>query len=382
MSDLIGKSVGSYRILEQVGVGGMATIYKAYQPSMDRYVAIKVLPHYLATDEQFLHRFQREARAIAKLEHPHILPVFDYGEEDGITYIAMRYVEAGTLKELMAQKQISLGEISRIIAQVSSALDYAHRQGIIHRDVKPGNILIDNQGNTYLTDFGLARIMETSQQFTASGVSVGTPAYMSPEQGKGVKVDHRSDIYALGVMVYEMVTGQVPYEAETPLAVLLKHITEPLPLPRQVKPDIPEPVELVILKALAKEPADRFQSANDVATGLETAVFNPPLSDNLPPTKAKITLPATAPPVPVDEPTTIVAQAQRFWQTSLGKAVLVGGTAVILIIAGFLLSRPGESEVVVTDGEGETAVIQPSTTPQLEATAITQINDSSNIASS
>src|SRR3990172_5104589 len=155
MTDLIGTTLGQYRILEQIGVGGMATIYKAYQPSMDRYVAVKVLPHYLSKDEQFTKRFQREARAIAKLEHAHILPVHDYGEADGITYIAMRHVDAGTLKQRMAKGSLPLDEIDRIIGQVGSALDYAHRIGVIHRDVKPSNVLIDAQGNTYLTDFGL-----------------------------------------------------------------------------------------------------------------------------------------------------------------------------------------------------------------------------------
>jgi len=167
MSDLIGKTIGPYRVLGQIGVGGMATVYKAYQPGMDRYVAIKVLLRPLALDEQFAKRFQREARAIAKLEHPHILPVFDYGEAEGITYIAMRYVEAGTLKERMGRMPLALDEIARIIGQIGGALDYAHRMGVIHRDVKPSNVLIDDQGNTYLTDFGLARMMETSDQLTA-----------------------------------------------------------------------------------------------------------------------------------------------------------------------------------------------------------------------
>ena len=216
MFDLIGKTIGPYRVIEQVGVGGMATVYKAYQPSMDRYVAIKILPHYLSQDPEFVKRFQREARAIAKLEHAHILPVHDYGEYEGIAYIVMRYVEAGTLKDRMAQGQLPLDEIGRLIEQIGGALDYAHRLGVIHRDIKPGNVLLDTQGDTYLSDFGLARMMEATQQLTASGVGVGTPAYMSPEQGQGVKVDHRSDIYSLGIILYEMITGQVPYEAETP----------------------------------------------------------------------------------------------------------------------------------------------------------------------
>ncbi len=348
MSELIGKTLGSYRILEQVGAGGMATIYKAYQPGMDRYVAIKVLPHYLANDQQFAKRFRREAQAIAKLEHPHILPVFDYGEHEGVTYIAMRYIEAGTLKEIMAQGQMSLDEISRIVGQVSVALDYAHRMGVVHRDVKPSNILIDAQGNTYLTDFGLARIMESSQQFTASGVSVGTPAYMSPEQGKGIKVDHRSDIYSLGVMLYEMVTGQVPYAAETPLAVLLKHITDPLPLPRTVKPDVPEAIELVILRALAKEPGDRFQSASELAQGLATAVRR---------TTDYQTSPAEPEPLPIKpqplelapETVSFITRAQQTWQTPRGKAAVVGATAVILILFGFLINRLNRTEVAITN---------------------------------
>src|SRR3972149_4827408 len=271
MSDLIGKTLGPYRIIEQIGAGGMATVFKAYQRGTDRYVAVKILPPYLSKDEQFAKRFQREAKAITRLEHAHILPIYDYGEADRITYIAMRYVDAGTLKQRIAKGPLPLDEIARIIGQVGSALDYAHRIGIIHRDVKPANVLIDEQGDTYLTDFGLARMMEASDQLTASGVGVGTPTYMSPEQGQGNKVDHRSDIYSLGVVLFEMVTGHVPYEAETPMAVMLKHITDPLPLPRLVNPNVPEAVERVILKALAKDPNDRYQAAGEMAQARTTA---------------------------------------------------------------------------------------------------------------
>jgi predicted Ser/Thr protein kinase len=272
MSNLVGQTLGPYRIIEQIGIGGMATVYKAYQPSMDRYVAIKVLPAVLARDAAFLKRFQREAKVVAKLEHKHILPVHDYGEQEGLTYLVMRYVEAGTLKDRLAAGQLDLPEIYRIIAQVGAALDYAHRLGVIHRDVKPSNVLIDSQGDVYLTDFGLARIMESSDQLTATGVGVGTPAYMAPEQGQGLKIDHRSDVYSLGVMLYEMVTGQVPYRAETPMAVVIKHITEPLPLPRQIVPDLPEEIERVVLKALAKKPEDRFQTVREMVEALDLAV--------------------------------------------------------------------------------------------------------------
>jgi basic membrane lipoprotein Med (substrate-binding protein (PBP1-ABC) superfamily)/ABC-type phosphate/phosphonate transport system substrate-binding protein len=276
MHDLIGQTLGQYRIIEQLGKGGMATVFKAFQPSLERYVALKVLPPYFAHEEGFSERFVREARAIARLDHPHILPIYDFGQDRDISYIAMKYVDAGTLKDLESDGPISIELALAVISQTAEALDYAHGQGIIHRDIKPANILMDRGQWVLLSDFGLAKMIEGSQQLTASGVGVGTPAYMAPEQGQGRKVDGRADIYSLGIVLYEMLTGSVPYEAETPLAVVLKHVTEPLKMPRLVNPSIPESVELVILKALAKEADDRYQTVGEMSTAFKNAVEDAP----------------------------------------------------------------------------------------------------------
>ena len=269
-----GQMLGPYRIINQVGKGGMATVYKAYQPSVDRYVAIKVLPSQLAESREFATRFQQEARIIAKLEHPHILPVFDYGESDGVAYFVMRYMDAGTLKEKMIEgRPLPLNEINRLFTQLADALSYAHGHGVVHRDLKPANVLIDSRGNIFLTDFGIAKILESaSPRLTQTDAIMGTPAYISPEQAQGHTVDQRSDIYSLGIILYEMVTGSVPFTAETPLAVLFKHISDPLPPPSLVKPDIPPSIEQVILKALAKDPRDRFATAAEFVKAWERAL--------------------------------------------------------------------------------------------------------------
>jgi len=269
-----GQMLGPYRIINQIGKGGMATVYKAYQPSVDRYVAVKVLPSQLAESKEFAARFQQEARIIAKLEHPHILPVFDYGESNGVAYFVMRYLEAGTLKDRMvAGRPLPIQEIDKLFTQLADALSYAHGHGVVHRDLKPANALIDSQGNVFLTDFGIAKLLESaSPRLTQTDAIMGTPAYISPEQAQGQPVDQRSDIYSLGIILYEMVTGSVPYVAETPLAVIFKHISDPLPPPSLVKPDIPRPIEQVILKALAKDPRDRFATAAEFVTAWKRAL--------------------------------------------------------------------------------------------------------------
>jgi serine/threonine protein kinase/Tfp pilus assembly protein PilF len=293
MANLIGETLGGYQITEQIGKGGMATIYKAFQPSLEREVAIKVLPPYFAEqDESFITRFQREARSIANLRHPNILVVMDSGRENDYFYIVMEYIHAGTLKELLESRKLALAAIAGLIAQIASALDYAHEQGIVHRDIKPSNIMLPKENWALLTDFGLAKMVGGSM-LTQSGMTVGTPAYMSPEQGSGKPIDHRTDIYALGVMLYEMTVGEVPYTAETPMAVVVKHITEPLPMPRARKPDMPEAVQRVILKALAKAPEDRYQSAGELAAAFSTAAADSPewSAANMP------TVAATAPTI-------------------------------------------------------------------------------------
>lgn len=278
MEDLTGKQLGPYQIISPLGEGGMAAVFKAYQPSMDRYVALKVLPRHFANDPEFIGRFSQEAKVIANLQHPHILPVHDFGEADGYTYLTMRFIEGGTLADWLKENgPLSLEKIRSIITQVGGALAYAHAQGVIHRDIKPSNILVDPWGNCLLTDFGLAKMAESTSHLTQTGGILGTPAYMSPEQGLGKKIDSRSDIYSLGVVLYQMAIGRLPYQAETPMAVVIKHIHDPLPPPSQFKPDLPEALERVILKALAKNPDDRFATAVAMVNALQSATEPPTL---------------------------------------------------------------------------------------------------------
>jgi serine/threonine protein kinase len=280
--DLTGQAFGKYRLTEKLGYGGMAQVYKAYQPDLDRYVAIKVLHPHLTGDEDFGARFRREARAIAALEHPHIVRVYDFDTDAGLAFLVMECLEGDSLKSLLRDlecrdKLMDLAEVGRIAGAVADALDYAHRCGLAHRDVKPSNVLITANGRPVLTDFGIARILDETI-ITESGGTLGTPAYMSPEQGRGEPGDARSDIYALGVLLYQLCTGRIPFDADTPYAVILKHITAPLPSPRSLRPELPESIERVILKALAKDPRDRFQTAAELGRALHTAIESPQVS--------------------------------------------------------------------------------------------------------
>jgi serine/threonine protein kinase len=276
MNDLVGRTLSKYRIVARLGRGGMAEVYKAYQPGLNRYVAIKVLHSHLADDEDFIGRFEREATAVARLRHPHIVQVFDFDLENDLYFMVMEFVEGPTLKAELKERSVkgqifTLAETSRIITALASAIDYAHSRGMVHRDLKPANIMFTVEGQVVLTDFGIARIVGATR-YTLTGAISGTPAYMSPEQGQGERGDERSDIYSLGVILYEMVTGRVPFDADTPFAIIMKHINESLPLPTMVNPNIPEAVERVILKAMSKNPDDRYQSANEMAKALRDAV--------------------------------------------------------------------------------------------------------------
>jgi serine/threonine protein kinase len=267
---LIGTTLGQYRITEQIGEGGMATVYKAYQPSLDRFVAIKVLAALHARTPGFKERFFREAKAVAQLSHPNILPVYDVGMENDICYLVMKCIVGCSMRDLMGDK-MELRQVCRYIDQVSGALDHAHERGIIHRDIKSHNLLLEGEW-VFLMDFGIAKIMEASTVLTSAGELMGTPCYMSPEQASGKPVDHRTDIYSLGIVLYEMITGTVPFKGETPYGVIYKHIHEALPLPRNFRPDLPEIVERVVLKALAKSPDQRYDSAGRLAEALREAV--------------------------------------------------------------------------------------------------------------
>ena len=252
---MIGTKLGPYEITEEIGKGGMATVFRAYQPSMDRHVAIKVIRASMLGDTLGRDRFQREARVVAKLEHPHLLPVYDFDGEHDPPFIVMRFLEGGTLKQVMEAGPLPPSEMIYTLRQVAQALDYAHRQGVVHRDLKPSNIMIDREGNVFVADFGIARVTDAPRDLTGTGVVMGTPGYMAPEQARGkAEVDGRADVYSLGVIIFEMLAGRGPFDRESPLDELMAHIQEKAPDVRDFNPALPEDVSLVLRRALAKEP--------------------------------------------------------------------------------------------------------------------------------
>jgi serine/threonine protein kinase len=260
--------IGRYRIKEELGHGEMGAVYRAFDPSFNREVAIKVLPLELMRNLKILARFRRELKMIALLEHPAIVPVYDVGEENGQPYYVMRYMSGGSLRRWINGGKLSLQDTADIVERIALGLEYAHRKGIVHRDLTPDNILFDNHNNPYITDFSLAKLIADTFRTNSGNGFIGTPEYISPEQAQSLPVDHRTDIYGLGVIAYEMLTGEKPYKASDSFGVLVKHVSEPVPEILQVNPDLPEEVDAIIKKAMAKNRNDRYESAVDMARGL------------------------------------------------------------------------------------------------------------------
>ena len=292
-----GTTIGPYRVVSELGRGGMATVYKAHQAALARYVAIKVLPEFFATEPGFKERFQQEAVAVANLRHPNIPAVFDYGETDGVTYIVSEFVDGGTLTEQLG-KPLPVEYAIELLTPLAGALDYAHSRGVLHRDVKPSNVLLEHDGTPILSDFGLAKMMTGSQKgLTQSGMIVGTPEYMAPEQCEGAPdLTPAADLYALAVVAYEMLTGRPPFTAETPVAVIMAQINNTLPPPRQLNPELSEAVEKVLLKALAKEPKDRYRTCQIFIRELAEAARARVVATAAPAAPAACTATAAAPP--------------------------------------------------------------------------------------
>ncbi len=335
MDGMIGKALGKYQIIEPLGEGGMATVYKAYDPMLERYVAIKIIRTIDQADPSFLLRFQREARALAKLDHPYILKVLDYGEEFGVPYLVMPYIAHGTLKKF-TRAHLPYEQALNIILPIADALNYAHKRRIIHRDIKPANILFGESGEPILSDFGIAKILDAHEQtqLTSTGLGIGTPAYMAPEQWNGI-VDERTDVYALGIVLYELITGRCPFQAETPAAILIKQVQDPLPRPKLFAPNLPQNVEAVILKALAKDPVLRFQTMQEFMTAINVVLHGNSSNPFIPPQSI------------ADSPTQISSQSTASSTLSKGDEVtlfrkkwvrwVIGGGIIAVIACVFLI---------------------------------------------
>jgi serine/threonine-protein kinase len=266
------RRIPSYTLLEPIGHGGMAAVYRARQETLDRIVAVKVLSDSLATSDEFMQRFVREARTAANMRHPNVITVHDFGQDErGVPYLVLEYVDGPTLADLM-DAGLEDSRIPDLLDQMAAGLDYAHSRGVIHRDVKPGNVLLTEDGRVVLADFGLAWLIEAAVHLTLSGGVIGTPEYMSPEQASGLRVDARTDVYALGVVLYEMLTGDRPYGGDNPIAILLKHVQAPVPSVAALRPDLPVAVDRVVQQALAKDPERRFQTAGALARAFREAL--------------------------------------------------------------------------------------------------------------
>lgn len=271
LSNLVGRRLGRYMLLQQIGHGGMATVYRARDEGTGREVALKILSSTIASDHRFVRRFRREGGLVARLKHTNIVPIFEYGEDGGLMFLAMEYIEGQTLEDRIRAGPIPFQTAGRWIDQLASAMSFAHEQGVIHRDIKPSNVLLDRYGNAHLGDFGLARTIEGSNTLTGS-MMMGTPAYMSPEQARGDKLDARSDQYSFGVLAFQLFAGRLPFDGDTPMSIALMHLNEPTPAPSQFNELIPPALERVILTSLAKDPQARFPSIGALNSAVQAAL--------------------------------------------------------------------------------------------------------------
>jgi serine/threonine protein kinase len=292
--------IGRYQIKAELGHGGMSVVYLAHDPVIGRDVAIKVLLSNLSSQPAARARFEREARIIAALEHPAIVPIYDFGEQDGQPFLVMRYMSGGSLADLLSYGRLNLQDTAHIVRRLAGALDEAHARGIIHRDIKPGNILFDSHGEAFLTDFGIGKLYEDGQNMTITGsVVLGTPAYMSPEQALGRPLDPRSDVYSLGAVMFEMLSGALPYKGPTSISVAMKHVNEPVPDLRAWRPELAEACAAVVAKAMAKDPDERFATAGELAAAFDEAVNGYPITEAMmPPVLVRR---KSAPPVLLDQ---------------------------------------------------------------------------------
>lgn len=329
---LVGKQLDEFKVIERIGRGGMATVYRAHQTSFNRDVALKVinLEDEGIAGENFRVRFEQEARVIASLEHIHILPVFSYGIENDIAFLAMRLLRGGTLSDVLDSGPLPLERTVELFTQVARGLSYAHQRGVVHRDLKPGNILLDDEGNACLTDFGLAKLMGDEADLTKSGHIVGTPVYMAPEQLRGERLDHRSDLYSLGIILYQMLTGRPPFDSPDSdlVAIIYKHLEmKPDPI-SELNLEVPPAVEAVVMKALAKNPDDRYQNALAMSNALrEAAGVRGSSADILAVEQShKPDLPTRA-----FSPPPSTSQLRRLAQSRPGMASLVAALMILLV---------------------------------------------------
>ena len=327
-----GDTIGQYSITGQIGSGGMATVYKAYHEKLDRHVAIKVMHDTFVQDDNFLERFQREARIVARLEHPHIVPVYDYTDSGDQPYLVMKYVDGGTLKRRLIKRGITLDEINAMMTMLADALTYAHEKDVLHRDIKPSNILIDNRDMPYITDFGLARIAQVGESTISHDMMLGTPFYISPEQAKGDRnLAPTTDIYSFGIILYELLVGTVPFTADTPYAIVHEHIyNQPRP-PSHINNELTSAVDDVIMKALAKNPSQRYQTATELMNDFKTAIEASGVTQ-LPPDRSVVqkTPEPRRPSIPsgprIDNEQSIRSPQMSYTHDSKGRRVKVEGS--------------------------------------------------------